>query len=89
MQYTQVGGERIINQTNIHNALVMLRTKCGLNFVGSEQYNHRIKADPGQTMMTLEQKENERIRRQEEQKQERQDKLKRIAQKFAAYRKSN
>src|SRR6188768_2385924 len=70
MQYTQVGGERIINQTNIHNAIVMLRTKCGLNFVGSEQYNQRIKADPGQVILTLEQKEDERIRRMEEQKQE-------------------
>jgi molecular chaperone GrpE (heat shock protein) len=89
MQYTQVGNERIVNQTNIHNAIVMLRTKCGLNFVGSEQYSHRIKADPGQGVMTSEKKEDERIRRQEEQKQERKDHLKRIAEKFANYRKPN
>jgi hypothetical protein len=83
----KVGNEKgLVNQYAIHNALVLLRTKCGVHFDPNE-YDHHVDLCP-RAGLTPQQREDERETLRYEQRAAREARLRRIADRLIARPKS-
>jgi len=71
----------LVRQATIHDAIFMLRNKCGVTFEHETEYDHRYQK-PFEVPMQI----TETYDRRSEQREERQRHMREMAEKFAAAR---